>query len=136
MGYARRAGRSCGDSLREPRAKLIGSLLRGSDFFVSASHYESFSLPVLEAMACGCAVVTTKNKGVTEYADDGKNCLMTETNDPHEIAEKVALLMEDGALCSSVVLGGLRTAAKYTWDSTIPQIIDYYRQISRFTPVP
>jgi glycosyltransferase involved in cell wall biosynthesis len=118
-----------------PRQRLIGSLLRGADFFVSASTYESFSLPVLEAMACGCAVVTTKNKGVMEYAEDGKNCLMASMNDPESIADRIAKLIEDGSLRDGIVLDGLKTAEKYRWDSIIPQIIDYYRQISCFTPV-
>jgi len=118
-----------------PEQRVIGQLLRSSDFFVCGSLYESFSLPVLEAMACGCAVVTTRNKGVTEYAEEGKNCLMAAMGDPNSIAEKVALLIEDEKLRQSVIAGGLKTAARYTWSNIIPRIINYYRLISSFTPV-
>ena len=48
-------------ALVAPSQKEIGDCLRRSDIFVCASLYESFCLPVLEAMTCGAAVVTTDN---------------------------------------------------------------------------
>ncbi|MDO5567490.1 MAG: glycosyltransferase family 4 protein, partial [Planctomycetia bacterium] len=51
-----------------PPQPLIAQLYKGALAFVSASHYESFSLPALEAMSCGCPVITTNNLGVSEYA--------------------------------------------------------------------
>jgi len=118
-----------------PEQSQIGSLLRTADLFVSASLYESFSLPCLEAMASGCAVITTKNKGVEEYAEDGTNCIMVAMNDPRDLAEKIIRVIESDTLKNNLISEGLKTATQYTWDNIIPQIIEYYQQIAAFTPI-
>lgn len=118
-----------------PKQSQIGSLLRLSDLFVSASLYESFSLPCLEAMASGCAVITTKNKGVEEYAVDGKNCIMINMNDPEDLAEKIIQVIKSDILANKLISEGIKTASLYTWDNIIPQIIEYYRQIAGFIPI-
>ncbi|MHB8127884.1 MAG: glycosyltransferase family 4 protein [Mobilitalea sp.] len=118
-----------------PEQSQIGSLLRSSDLFVSASLYESFSLPCLEAMASGCAVITTKNKGVEEYAVDGINCIMIAMNDPGDLAEKIIQVMESDSLANNLISEGINTASQYTWDNIIPQIIEYYQQIAGFRPI-
>ena len=118
-----------------PKQSQIGDLLRESDIFVCASHYESFSLPVLEAMASGCAVLTTKNKGVAEYAEDGKNCIMFHMKNPEDMTKKIIHVIENETLRKKIICEGLKTASQYTWDKIIPQIIEYYRQIAGYTPV-
>lgn len=118
-----------------PKQKHIGKLLRNSDLFISASLYESFSLPVLEAMACGCPVITTNNKGVLEYAVNNENCIMTAMSDPNELAKNIISVYEDEALADKIISGGIKTASKYSWDNIIPQILKYYQQISNYKPV-
>ncbi|MDD4401750.1 MAG: glycosyltransferase family 4 protein [Desulfitobacteriaceae bacterium] len=118
-----------------PKQSQIGDLLRKSNIFICGSYYESFSLPVLEAMACGCAVITTKNKGVVEYALDGKNCIMVNINDPVDMAEKIIQLFKDDMLRNRIISKGLKTASQYTWDCIIPKIISYYQQVAGLTPV-
>ena len=124
-----------GDVYVNPKQIKIGELLRKADIYICNSNYEAFSLPVLEAMACGCAVITTKNKGVVEYAVDKKNCLMIEMNDPNDIVEKIIRLCDDQALKTELINEGTKTASKFSWDYIIPIIIDYYRKIACYKPV-
>ncbi|HKM21651.1 MAG TPA: glycosyltransferase family 4 protein [Lachnospiraceae bacterium] len=118
-----------------PKQDQIGNLLRKSDLFISASLYESFSLPVLEAMASGCTVITTKNKGVLEYAVDNENCIMATTNDPIDLANKIIWVYENEMLAGKFISAGIKTASIYTWDKIVPQLIKYYQQISSYRPV-
>ena len=54
---------------------------RGHDVFVFSSWYEAWGMRVLEAMASGLAVVTTKCYGVNHFAIHGVNCLMASPGD-------------------------------------------------------
>lgn len=54
---------------------------RGHDAFLFTSWYEAWGMPVLEAMASGLAVVTTKCYGVSHFAQHGLNCLMAAPGD-------------------------------------------------------
>jgi len=85
-------------------------------------------------MACGCAVLTTANKGVVSYAKDRKNCLFIEMNDPQDIADKIELLCSDKPLRKRIVKNALQTVGLYSWDFIIPRLLEYYRLIARFKP--
>ena len=118
-----------------PEQKAIGDFLRTAEYFISASVYESFSLPVLEAMACGCVVLTTGNKGVLSYAAENRNCVLVQMRNPLDIANKLEMLSLDKPLRDSLVSGGKSTAKRYSWDAILPDLIEYYRNIARFTPL-
>lgn len=60
---------------------------------------------------------------------------MVVVNDPVDMAEKIIHLFESGTLRNKIISEGLRTASQYTWDSIIPQIIEYYRQIASSIPI-
>lgn len=70
-----------------------GSLFPALDVFVSASHSESFGMAILEAMACGTAVVATDTDGARELIDDP--ALRVPVNDPVTLAERIVSLLED-----------------------------------------
>lgn len=118
-----------------PPQETIGDLYRGAKIFVSGSRYESFSLPVLEAMACGCPVVTTVNAGVLEYARDNVNCLFAQVNNPLSLARQVIRLLNDEQLYLSLRNSGIKTAEQFKWDNIIPGLIEYYRHIANFRVV-
>lgn len=78
--------------------------------FICSSIKEGFGLPGLEAMACGCALVSTEYEGVLEYAVDGVNALLSPVEDSKAMADNVARLFEDDALLRRIVRGGISTA--------------------------
>lgn len=118
-----------------PSQELIGSLYRGALAFISASYYESFSLPVLEAMSCGCPVVTTNTKGVTEYAKDYINCLFTPIGNCQQLAENMKKIVHDATLREYIIAGGLATSKNYSWRATTKQLIEYYNEVAQYQDV-
>jgi len=99
-----------------PRPEVLAGLYRRSHVYVNCSWYESFSLPPLEAMACGTPVVSTDNGGIREYAVDGENCLLAEPKDPASIAAQIERVLADGGLAERLRRAGLETARRYTWE--------------------
>lgn len=62
---------------------------------VMPSHYESFGMTALEAMACGIPVITTDVMGVSDLFDKKHHALITSANNPLLLAEKMTQLLND-----------------------------------------
>ncbi|MFM9278007.1 glycosyltransferase family 4 protein [Paenibacillus jiagnxiensis] len=117
----------------QPSQQDIAALYRGAEVFVAGSHYESFSLPVLEAMTCGCAVVTTKNVGVLEYAVDGSNALLAEIHNPNSLAEQMLRVIGNEELKHELVQQGLLTAANFEWSVIVKKLAEYYLHCASYS---
>ncbi|MDI3298065.1 MAG: glycosyltransferase family 4 protein [Bacillota bacterium] len=92
-----------------PSRERLAELYASADVFVSASSYEAFGLPPLEAMACGTAVVATDSGGIRAYARDGVNCLLVERT-VEAIAEGIAKVLGDPDLRERLGREGRKTA--------------------------
>ena len=79
------------------------------DIFVFASRSEGFGLPPLEAMACGCAVVTTDCGGVRDYVESGTNALMVASAQPQALAGAIAALVADAPRRERLAAAGVIT---------------------------
>lgn len=112
-------------TIHRPRddSQLAG-LLREADIFLSTSLWEGFGLPALEAMACGCAVITSRNGGCAEYAAEGVNCLTYEPNDHIKLADLIKRLVENQSLASKLSFEGIRTASRFTWEASAKKLLD------------
>jgi glycosyltransferase involved in cell wall biosynthesis len=113
-----------------PDQAALADLFRGAAAYVCCSHYESFPLPPLEAMACGTPVVTTRNVGVLEYARDGVNALLADIGDVAALAANVRRVLDDAALAEHLRNGGLETAAGFTWEAIITELEQYYGSVA------
>jgi glycosyltransferase involved in cell wall biosynthesis len=102
--------------ITRPDDKKLACLYSACDVFVSASWYEGFGLPPLEAMACGAAVVTTNSRGVLEFAVDGQNCLMVPPKDPDALAKAILRLLSDENLADLLRKNGPGTTAMFDWE--------------------
>ena len=101
----------------------IANVYQMSDIFISTSWREGFGLPPLEAMSCGCAVITSKSGGVNEYAKDNENCLMFEPKNELELTDKLIKLINDKNLRNRLSQEGIKTAERFDWDKSAMQLI-------------
>ncbi|MBB4382488.1 glycosyltransferase involved in cell wall biosynthesis [Bradyrhizobium sp. SBR1B] len=87
------------------------------DVWLCGSRREGFHLPMLEAMACRCPVVSTRMGGSAEILVDGVNGFLVEVEDPTRLAEKLeVVLTSSDATWRGMSEAALRTAHRYTWD--------------------
>lgn len=108
----------------------IGNCLRRSDIYICASLYESFCLPVLEAMSCGAAVVTTDNGGIRDFVEDGNNAIVINKNNIADMVDKVAMLIDNPELREKLIENARKTACIFDWDSVADRLLDYYKKIA------
>ncbi|WP_151736639.1 glycosyltransferase family 4 protein ['Paenibacillus yunnanensis' Narsing Rao et al. 2020] len=89
-----------------------------ADIFVSSSTYDTGSMPGLEAMRCGAALVTVYSGGNLEYCRHGQNCLMSYRHE-NRLAADIAALIGDRDLRGRLALRGEQDSARYTWERSV-----------------
>jgi L-malate glycosyltransferase len=98
-----------------PAARLAAEVYNRAAVYLCASLSEGWHLPPAEAMACGCAVVSSDIGGVADYATDGATALLYPPGDAAAGAEcLVALLRDSPARCALAARGGERIA-QFSW---------------------
>ena len=120
------------ECLVNPPQIEIGNLLRKTDIYVCASIYESFCLPVLEAMTCGAAVVTTDNGGNRDFVRDNINALVVEKDNIKDLVEKIEKILNDRELKNSLIKNGVEVSKQYSWDNVMSRIQNYYQEIANY----
>jgi glycosyltransferase involved in cell wall biosynthesis len=110
-----------------PDQATLSAIFRGASVYVCCSHYESFALPPIEAMASGTPVVSTNNVGVLEYARDGVNALLGDVRDVTGLVSKVRRVLDEAELAERLRDGGLATAAEFSWDAVMSRVENTYR---------
>jgi glycosyltransferase involved in cell wall biosynthesis len=100
----------------------LAMLFQKTDVFVVTSHWEGFGLPGLEAMASGCALISSNNGGCSEYTVDGVNCILYEPKDLQDLTEKIIYLIEHQDLRKELSIAGSITAQKHSWQATFENL--------------
>jgi glycosyltransferase involved in cell wall biosynthesis len=93
--------------------------------FAYPSLGEGFGLPVLEAMACGVPVLTTRKLALAEVGGDA--VAYTET-DASSIARELGLLLDDPARRTALSEAGPVRAATFSWDACAASHIQAYER--------
>lgn len=93
----------------------LAAFLGGADVFVYPSLGEGFGLPVLEAMASGAVVLTTRRLALPEVGGDA--VAYTEPDD-EAIAASIEALLGDAARCAALRTAAIHRAADFTWART------------------
>jgi glycosyltransferase involved in cell wall biosynthesis len=121
----------------EPGLRLLGgvadaelpALYTGAVALVYPSHYEGFGLPVLEAMQCGCAVITSKDPAISEVA--GGACVQLDSGDVRAWVEAMSAALSDSSWIAGLREQSLRRAADFSWAKTARATREVYGEAVR-----
>ena len=98
---------------------------RAADAFVYPSLNETFGLPILEAMACGCPVVTSTTSAMPETA--GGAALLADPADPGSLA--ASIVRACGREGERLRRAGPIRAGQFTWGATAESTLGVYRDV-------
>ena len=94
--------------------------------FVYPSLYEGFGLPVVEAMACGTPVLTSRSSSLAEIGEGA--ALLVDPHDERAIADGLEALATDRDLHARLSAEGRKRAQSYSWERTGRETVAAYRE--------
>ena len=101
------------------------ALYKGAQAFVSASLFEGFGLPGLEAMTMGTPLVVSNTSVFNEVYDNG--AMYFDPLNPSDIAQKIALLLNDEKYRTLIANNAYARAQLFSWDKAAMQTIEVYQ---------
>ncbi|MCF8129637.1 MAG: glycosyltransferase family 4 protein [Deltaproteobacteria bacterium] len=105
----------------------LARLYTGALALIFPSRYEGFGLPILEAMACGCPVVTTREASMPEVAGDAA-LYMKNPDDAKGLAHILKELAENPLHRKEWAEKGLAQARRFSWESTAKSTLEAFAQ--------
>ncbi len=105
--------------LFRPDDKELRAIYSGAIALIYPSLYEGFGLPIVEAMACGCPVITCRNSSLTEVAGDAAIYV-----DEYDVTEMLQALeqVQIREIRQKLIQSGLKQAKKFSWEKMATQI--------------
>jgi glycosyltransferase involved in cell wall biosynthesis len=95
----------------------LAALYSTAECLALPSWYEGFGIPIVEAMACGCPVVTSNGRHAAPEVAGGAS-LLVDPADPAAIATAMSRILDDPALRAELVAKGLVRGPQFDWENT------------------
>ncbi|GBE08943.1 D-inositol 3-phosphate glycosyltransferase [bacterium BMS3Abin11] len=97
-----------------------------ASLMVYPSLYEGFGLPILEAMACGCPVISSNTSSMPEVAGDA--AILISPEDEKRLAHEIDRVMQDKELSQQLIESGYKRASEFSWDNTALRTMSIFKQ--------
>jgi len=104
----------------------VGPLLNRTDLLLINSHYESFNLAALEAMACGVPVLATKVGGLPEVVRHGETGFLFQKGDIRKAVDFTKRLLATPAFHGTMRKAALKQAEKFEITRILPLYEKFY----------
>ena len=105
-------------------------LLNLAEIFLFPSFFEGFGIPNLEAMACGCPVITSNVFAIPEVVNDAA-LILKDNSDAVELADKINRLLSDKELRMDLIKKGLKRVKLYSWEKSASTVLEIYDKCLR-----
>ncbi|HEU4566210.1 MAG TPA: glycosyltransferase family 4 protein [Gemmatimonadaceae bacterium] len=120
----------------DPDIHFVGAVLDGragyyahSDVYACPTTRASFGITLLEAMACGTAVVCSDIEGFRDVVVGGREALMTPCGGVAELAGALERLLDDEVLRARMGAAGRETALRYAWPDVAERVLAVYARV-------
>jgi len=100
-----------------------------ADVLVMPSHYESFGMVALEAMACGTPVIASQVGGLAFLVKDGETGFHVPDQDPEALCEKLLILLSSPHPRETMGLCAAEYAKDYAWANVANQVMEVYESL-------
>ena len=100
-----------------------------AEMLVMPSHYESFGMVALEAMACGTPVIASEVGGLGFLVQNGETGYTIPNGEPGVLNDKLSILLDDANLRDAMGKRATEYAQSYTWDKIAAQIVGVYQAL-------
>ena len=100
-----------------------------AEVLVMPSHYESFGMVALEAMACGTPVIASEVGGLAYLVRDGETGFTIPAEEPETLCEKLSWLLNDRELHAKMSAQAAEYAKDYAWAKIAAQIVGVYNEM-------
>jgi glycosyltransferase involved in cell wall biosynthesis len=97
---------------------IVNKIYNQSRVFINSSTLEGFGLACVEAMACGCALVTTANGGSDDYAFHGETALVSGPENVSSMTDHIEYLLIDDDMRTRLALRGQEYVQRFDWDAS------------------
>ncbi len=98
----------------------LHAAFKRATFFINASLFEGFCLPLVEAQACGTPVIASNRSALPEVA--GRGAILVDPESPREIAEAIHSVWTDEELAGRLSALGKANAARFSWDKAAREV--------------
>lgn len=116
---------------KNPPQEKIPQIYNSCSIFLHSSRSEGWGLPPAEAMACGCALVTSDSQGVLDYAIHQETALVSEIKNPTGLAQNILKLVKDNNLRISLAKRGNQYVQRFTWEKAMSKFQEVITQKQR-----
>lgn len=113
---------SPGEYVRYPAVSESRKIYNQCKIWLVLSRDEGFCLPMLEAMACGCAVITSRHTNARELIQDNINGYMVDYGAVEDYLDRAARLLGDESRREQMVAEGVKTVRRFTWERAAHQM--------------
>jgi glycosyltransferase involved in cell wall biosynthesis len=118
---------------RKANQEQLRSIYNDSAIFLSSSIQEGFGLTGAEAMACGCALISTSHQGVHEYAENEINALISPVKDVDALFNNVVRLFSDDKLRNKIATKGAGDIRKLNWENSLDLFENTLNKINKIS---
>ena len=102
-------------------AAAVPSTLDQGDVFLNTTNVDNTPVSVLEAMACGLCIVSTRVGGIPYLLEDEKDALLVPPDDPPAMAAAIRRILTQPALAQRLSWNARRKAETFDWSQVLPQ---------------